>query len=79
MCIIKVKHKSEEVPRVQPDGEVFGKYDAKNEKLAESRLREIDAAKYNREKSEQRKREDLLQQLREQEIDTENVERCKEE
>lgn len=67
------------MPRALPDTEVFGSYDAKNEKLAAARARELDAARYNRDKVEQRKREELLGNLREQEIDAENVERTKEE
>ena len=75
----KVKHKPEELPRALPDSEVFGEWDAKNEKLAQAKMREVEAFKYNKEKIEQRKREELLGNLREQEIDSENVERMKEE
>lgn len=47
--------------------------------MAQAKAREIEAFKYNREKIEQRKREELLTQLREQEVDSENVDRVKEE
>ena len=75
----QVRTKPNELPKNMPDSEVFGEYDAKNEKLAQNRKREIDAAKFNVEYHEQKRREDLLRKLREQEIDAENVERIKEE
>jgi hypothetical protein len=67
------------LPRALPDSEVFGQYDAKNEKLQEARGREVEALRFNKDKVEQRKREELLSQLREQEMDAENIERVKEE
>lgn len=77
--LFKVKNKPSELPRVLPDGEVFGLNDAKNERLAMQKRREIEAYKFNKDTVEQRKREDLLNQLREQEVDAENLERVKEE
>lgn len=74
-----MRNKPDELPRALPDGEVFGLYDAKNEKLAANKTREVDAAKFNKERVEQRKREDLLNNLHEQEVDSENIERAKEE
>lgn len=75
----QVKTKPSELPKALPDGEVFGQYDAKNEKLAQNKRREIEAAKFNLSYHEQQKREELLNQLKDQEIDAENVERVKEE
>lgn len=75
----QVKNKGAQLPRAEPDSEVFGEYDAKNEKLVEQKRREIEAFKYHKDLIEQRKREDLLRQVREQEMDAENIERCKEE
>lgn len=69
----------EEIPRCQANGEIFGEYDAKNEKLAQAKARQIEASRYNKEKVEQRKREEILGQLRDQEVDSENIERMKEE
>ena len=67
------------MPKVVPDGEVFGLNDAKNEKLAHMKKKELDAFNYHKELIEQRRREQLLNQLREQEKDYENLERSKEE
>ena len=75
----QVKNKPIGIPKIFPDAEVFGEHDAKNEKLAEQRRRELDAFKYHKDLIEQRRREELLRQVREQEMDAENVERCKEE
>jgi hypothetical protein len=67
------------LPKVLPDGEVFGHYDAKNEKLAWMKRKEIEQHNYNKEIIEQRKREALLNQLKEQEKDSENIEKIREE
>ena len=75
----QVQNKPGELPKALPDSEVFGQYDAKNEKLAQNRRREIEGASYNREYHEQQKREELLQNLREHEVDAENVAKIKEE
>ncbi len=75
----QVKHKPPGLPRVVADSEVFGVNDAKNEKLAQMKKRELEASQYHRELIEQRRREQLINQLREQERDYENVERTKEE
>ncbi|CAF0878677.1 unnamed protein product [Brachionus calyciflorus] len=75
----QVKNKPAELPRVLPDGEVFGQYDAKNERLMQQKLKEIEASKFNLETVEQRKREDLLSSIKELEQDAENIERAKEE
>lgn len=75
----QVKTKPAGLPKVVPDSEVFGLNDAKNEKLAVMKKKELDAFKYHKDLIEHRRREQLLQQLREQERDYENLERSKEE
>lgn len=75
----QVRSKPDELPRAFEDNEVFGLYDAKTEKLAAARVREVEASKFNRDKAEQKKREELLNNLRDQEVDSENIERAKEE
>lgn len=75
----QVKNKPSGLPKVVADSEVFGLNDAKNEKLAQMKKRELDAFQYHKELIEQRKREQLLNQLREQEKEYENLERSKEE
>lgn len=75
----QVKNKPLELPRALPDSEVFGQYDAKNERLAVMKKKEIETFKFHKDLIEQRKREDLLRQIREQEQDAENIERAKEE
>jgi PAB1-binding protein PBP1 len=75
----KVQNKAELLPRAEPDSEVFGQYDQKNERLRALKEKEVSAAKYNRYIVEQRKREEMLAEIREQETDQENVERVKEE
>ena len=74
-----VRTKEPQVPRAYADSEVFGQYDAKNEKLTHTRRREVEGFKFNKEVAEQKKREELLNQIREQEKDFENIERVKEE
>jgi hypothetical protein len=76
---LKVKTKPSELPKAVPDGEVFGQYDTKNEKLAQNKKREIEGARFNREYYEQQKREELLQNLKEHEGDAENIAKIKEE
>ncbi len=75
----QVKNKPAELPKSLPDSEVFGEFDAKNEKLVQNKKREHQAAKFNFDYHDQKRREELLSKLREQEIDAENVERVKEE
>lgn len=75
----QVKNKPTGLPKVVPDSEVFGLNDAKNEKLAVMKKKEVDAFKYHKDLIEQRRREQLLNQLRDQERDYENLERSKEE
>ena len=75
----QVKNKPAEVPRAFADSEVFGQYDAKNEKLAIMKKKEVETFKFHKELIEQRKRDELLRQIREQEQDAENIERAKEE
>ena len=75
----QVKTKPSELPKALPDSEVFGEYDAKNEKLAQNRKREIEAARFNLDYHEQKKREELLSNLREQERAAEYIDRVKEE
>ncbi len=75
----QVKTKPMELPKAFPDGEVFGQYDMKNEKLAQNKKREVEAAKFNLEYYQQQKREELLNGLREHEVDYENTEKRKEE
>lgn len=58
---------------------MFGQHDAKNERLAVMKKKELETSKYHKELIEQRKREQLLAQMTEQEIDAENIERVKEE
>ena len=74
----QVKNKPAELPKVLPDGEVFGSLDAKNEKLAEMRRREVDTFNYHKRLIDERKRDDLLRAVKEQEQDAENLERIKE-
>jgi hypothetical protein len=76
---VKVKTKPSELPRVLPDGEVFGQYDMKNEKLAQNKKREIEGAKFNLDYYQQQKREELLYSLKDHEVDYENIEKMKEE
>jgi hypothetical protein len=67
------------LPRALPDGEVFGQYDMKNEKLAQNKKREIEGARFNLEYYQQQKREELLHNLRAHEVDSENIDKMKEE
>lgn len=67
------------MPKVLPDNEVFGQYDAKNEKLAEMKRKELEQHRYNKDIIEQRKREQLINQLKDQEVDSENNEKIREE
>lgn len=75
----QLKNKAPYLPKVLPDGEVFGQYDMKNEKLARMKQKEMEQHNYNREAIEQRKRESLLNQLKEQEVEAENNNKLKEE
>jgi hypothetical protein len=75
----QVRHKPDELPRAEPDSEVFGQYDAKNQRLALIKKKELETHEFHRNLIEQRKREELLRQMTEQEQDAENIERCKEE
>ncbi len=75
----QIKNKPPPLPKVLPDGEVFGQYDAKNEKLTRMKQKEIEQHLYNKEAIEQKKRVALLSQLKEQEVDVENNEKLREE
>ncbi len=74
-----MKNKPAELPRVVPDGEVFGEYDAKNERLAQIKAREKETSKYHRELIEAKRREKLLEAVRNQEEEAENLDRVREE
>lgn len=74
-----MSNKSYQLPRAEPDGEVFGKNDMNDERLAEIRQRERDTFLMHKDLVEQRKREDLLRQVREQENDAETIQKVKEE
>ncbi len=67
------------MPRAEPDSQIFGDLDAKNERLALMKKREIETFQFHKDLVEQRKREQLLRQITEQEKDAEDVERVKEE
>ena len=75
----QVRNKPLPLPKALPDGEVFGQYDAKNEKLTRMKQKEIEQHLYNKEAIEQKKRLALLSQLKEQEVDMENNEKLREE
>lgn len=75
----QVQNKPFQLPRAEFDGEVFGKNDMSDEKLAEIRKRERDTFLMHKDLVEQRKREELLRQAREQEMDSEMLDRIKEE
>lgn len=75
----QVKNKPNELPKALPDSEVFGQYDQKNERLALMKRKEIETFKFHKDLVEQRKREELLKQVKDQELDAENIERVKEE
>lgn len=75
----QVKNRPAGLPKVLPDNEVFGLYDARNDKLAKLKANEMDQHNYNREAIEHRKRDALLNQLKEQETDAENNEKIREE
>ena len=76
---LKVHNKAFQLPKSEFDGEVFGKNDMSDEKLSEIRKRERETLLWHKDLVEQRKREELLRQTREQELDTEMIERSKEE
>lgn len=75
----QIKNKPPYLPKVLPDNEVFGQYDSKNEKLAEMKRKELEQHRYNKDVIEQRKREQLINQLKDQEVDSENNEKIREE
>ncbi len=75
----QVKTKPSGLPRAEPDSQIFGDLDAKNERLALMKKREIETLQFHKDLVEQRKREQLLRQITEQEKDAEDVERVKEE
>ncbi len=76
---MQVKNKPPELPRVIPDGEVFGEYDAKNERLSLIKQREVETFKFHKELVENKKREKLLQHVKDQEEEAENLDRVREE
>jgi hypothetical protein len=76
---LKVQNKAFQLPKSEFDGEVFGKSDMNDEKLTEIRKRERDTLLWHKDLVEQRKREELLRQTREQELDAEMIEKSKEE
>ena len=67
------------MPKVVQDSEVFGELDAKNERLALQKSREIETLNYHKRLIEEKKRVNLLKSIREQEQDAENLDRIKEE
>ena len=75
----QIKNRPSPLPKALPDGEVFGMHDMKNDSLARMKAKEIDQHMYNRDAIEQKKREALLGQLKEQEMDAENNEKLREE
>jgi len=75
----QIKNRPAPLPKVLPDSEVFGLYDAKNEKLTRMKQKEIEQHLYNKEAIEQKKRLALLTQLKDQEVDMENNEKLREE
>lgn len=75
----QIKNRPSPLPKALPDGEVFGMHDMKNDKLARMKAKEVDQHLYNRDVIEQKKREALLNQLKEQEVDAENNEKLREE
>lgn len=75
----QVKHKPAGLPKVLPDSEVFGQYDSKNEKLSRMKNKEIEQHLHNKETIEQKKRQELLTQLKDQENEAENNEKLREE
>ncbi len=67
------------MPKGESDGEVFGKHDMNDEKLAEIRKRERETFLMHKDLVDQRKREEILRQTREQEMDSEMLDRVNEE
>lgn len=67
------------MPRSEFDGEVFGKDDMSDERLAEIRKRERETLLWHKDLVEQRKREELIRLTREQELEAEMLEKSKEE
>ena len=55
------------MPKTLPDADIFGLNDMTNEKIAEIRRREKETLQFHKELVEQRKREELLNQIKEEE------------
>ena len=73
---VQVRTKPTEVPRAFADSEVFGDLDAKSEHQLAMKRKEIETQNYHMALVEQRKREQLLQEAREQQADAEIVEQA---
>ncbi|XP_061176644.1 coiled-coil domain-containing protein 81-like isoform X3 [Saccostrea echinata] len=75
----QLKFKPLQVPPREPDGEVFGKNDMNNEKMADRRRRAYELFREQQELVAQKKREDILKRLMEQREEEDVLERTKKE
>lgn len=75
----RLKFKPLQVPPREPDGEVFGKHDMNNEKMADRRQRAYELFREQQDLVAQKKREAILRRLMEQREEEDVLERTKKE
>eukprot|EP00105_Crassostrea_gigas_P015923 XP_011433102.1 PREDICTED: coiled-coil domain-containing protein 81 isoform X4 [Crassostrea gigas] len=75
----QLKFKPLQVPPREPDGEVFGKHDMNNEKMADRRQRAYELFREQQDLVAQKKREAILRRLMEQREEEDVLERTKKE
>lgn len=75
----QLKFKPLQVPPREPDGEVFGKHDMNNEKMADRRRRAYELFREQQDLVAQKKREAILRRLMEQREEEDVLERTKKE
>ena len=79
-CVcFQLKFKPLQVPPREPDGEVFGKNDMNNDKMADRRRRAYELFREQQDLVAQRKREAILRRLMEQREEEDVLERTKKE
>jgi hypothetical protein len=79
VVLFKVQNKPLQLPKAEPENEYIGKNDMNQEKWIAKQMHNREIAKVQKNQIEERKRDELLRQIREQEEDAENILRDKHE
>ena len=79
MCLFKVRNKPSGIPAVEEATPFFGVHDMSTEKVQERRFQAMEIFRQQKEVVEQRQRQQLLKQMREQEYESRALDAAKEE